>query len=1340
MLDFMKISTRPNKRGDVEVFPKFIVGKSSDLMIKGGDFYAIWLEDKHLWSQDEQDAINAIDRELTKFADEYREKYNVATFVQYMWDADSGLIDKWHKYCQKQMRDNYHVLDTNLVFSNQNTTKETYATKTLAYPLEEGPTNNFDELLSSLYAPSEIAKIKWGIGCVVSGDSKTVEKFLVFYGAPGSGKGTVLRVIEQLFKGYTSVFDAKSLGSSTNVFALEAFKSNPLVAIQYDGDLSKIDDNTRLNSLISHEAMSVNEKHKSLYTMNFNSFLFMGTNKPVLITDNKSGIIRRLIDVNPLNVKIPKAKYKELVNGIKFELGHIAHACKELYLNNVELYDDYIPVNMMGETNDFFNFVEDNYLIFKRENQTTLREAWEMYKTYADEADVKHRYSKMAVKAELKTYFTNYEEDTLDPETKKHIRNWYYGFKYKLFDAKMPKMASTVLEKESVEPAIDFKVQHSLLDDYCTDCPAQYASAAETPSKKWSSVKTTLKDLDTSIQHYVKVPENLIVIDFDLKDENGNKSFQKNLEEASKWPKTYAELSKSGQGIHLHYIYGGDVQQLSRIYDAEIEIKVFTGNSSLRRKLTKCNSQEIAKINSGLPLKGNAPKMESMEILKNERILRVMLKKNINKEYHSATKPSIDFIYKLLNDAYESGMKYDVTDLYNVILAFAVSSTHQSEYCVDLVTKMKFKSDDPSISIIDKESAPIVFYDCEVFPNLLLINWKKQGEGNPVVRLINPTPRDIEDLLQYRLVGFNNRYYDNHIIYARLLGKSNEEIFNLSQDIINKGKGKFGEAYNLSYTDILDYCSAANKMSLKKWEIKLGITHLELGLPWDKPVPEELWPKVAEYCDNDVISTEAVWNATQDDFTAREILADIADMTVNDTTNSLTTKIIFGNERHPALTYWDLEKEFPGYKFEKTWDDKAKKYVKKNMYRGVDLGLGGYVYGDPGIAYDVALLDVASLHPHSAIAMNAFGDYTKNYKNLVDARVHIKHKDFDGCKDMFNGKLMKYLVDVSQAKKLSFALKTAINAVYGLTSASFDNPFKHPLNENNIIALRGALFMKTLQDEVTARGFKVLHIKTDSIKIPNATKEIVDFCMDFAKKYGYTFEHEATYERICLVNNAVYIARFAMEERCKELYGYAPDECIEDGGKWTATGTQFQIPYVFKKCFTKEKIVFDDLCESKEVKTAMYLDFNENLIGDENQAIYERLEDIREKIEKGGPETKLTKVERKILDDYSNLSNEDLAMILSKYHDYRFIGKVGYFCPIKPGCGGAELVKEVSKPSGKIGMDSVTGTKGYRWKEAITVKNVCEEDIDTSYYESLANQAIETISLYGDYYQFVEVD
>ncbi|WP_281877263.1 DUF5906 domain-containing protein, partial [Hungatella hathewayi] len=892
MIDFLMISTRSTKRGVIEIYPKFIIKKSSDLMIRGGDFYAIWIEERGLWSTDEQDALQLIDRELDRYAEESRQRFDSEIKVLHMWDAESGMIDSWHKYCQKQMRDSFHMLDDKLIFSNTKTDKKDYASKKLKYPLEAGDLSAYDQLMSTLYSEAERQKIEWSIGSVVCGESKKLQKFMVLYGAAGTGKSTVLNIIQQLFEGYYSVFDAKALGSSSNSFALEAFKSNPLVAIQHDGDLSRIEDNTRLNSLVSHELMTVNEKFKSTYSNRFKCFLFMGTNKPVKITDAKSGLIRRLIDVSPSGNKLSPKEYKAIMKQIEFELGAIAYHCREIYLNNPGLYDDYIPIAMLGASNDFYNFIIDSYHVFKRENGTTLKAAWEMYKTYCDEAKVGYPFSQRIFKEELKNYFHDYKE-RFNMEDGSRVRSYYIGFRTEKFEEEM------VAEKPEEKPSLlQFNTAKSIFDQVCSDCPSQYATDEETPSMKWNKVKTKLSDLDTSKIHYVKVPENHIVIDFDIPNKEGNKSFERNVEEASKWPATYAELSKSGKGVHLHYIYTGDVKKLSRIYDDHIEVKVFTGKSSLRRKLTKCNDLPIATISSGLPTKGE-DKMVNFEAIKSEKGLRTLIKRNLNKEIHPGTKPSIDFIYKILEDAYSSDLSYDVTDMRNAVLAFAANSTHQAEYCIKLVNKMQFKSADPSTAGRNEE-AKLVFYDIEVFPNLFLVNWKIEGEGKPVVRMINPTPTEIEELMRFRLVGFNCRRYDNHILYARLMGYTNEQLYNLSQKIISGSPNCFfGEAYNVSYTDVYDFASAGNKKSLKKLEIEMGIHHQELGLPWDQPVPEEMWTKVAEYCDNDVIATEAAFHYLKADWTARQILADLAGMTVNDTTNTLTQKIIFGNERKP---------------------------------------------------------------------------------------------------------------------------------------------------------------------------------------------------------------------------------------------------------------------------------------------------------------------------------------------------------------------------------------------------------------------------------------------------------
>lgn len=1325
MIDFLMISTRSTKRGVIEIYPKFIIKKSSDLMIRGGDFYAIWLEERGLWSTDEQDALQLIDRELDRYAEENRTRFDSNIKVLHMWDSESGMIDSWHKYCQKQMRDSFHMLDEKLIFSNTPTNKKDYASKRLKYPLEKGTIEAYDKLMSTLYAEEERAKIEWAIGSIVCGDSKKLQKFMVLYGAAGTGKSTVLNIIQQLFEGYYSVFDAKALGSSSNSFALEAFKSNPLVAIQHDGDLSRIEDNTRLNSLVSHELMTVNEKFKSTYANRFKCFLFMGTNKPVKITDAKSGLIRRLIDVSPSGNKLNPREYKTVTKQIEFELGAIAYHCQDIYLANPGMYDDYIPVTMLGASNDFYNFIIDSYHVFKKEDGTTLKASWEMYKTYCDEAKVTYPFSQRIFKEELKNYFRDYKERfNLDDGTR--VRSYYTGFRTEKFEDQ------TLSEKEEPEhKLIEFRRQSSVFDRECADCPAQYATAKETPISKWDEVTSKLSELTTSRIHYVKVPENHIVIDFDIQDEDGNKSFDLNVKEASKWPPTYAELSKSGQGIHLHYIYSGDPTMLSRVYDDHIEVKVFTGKSSLRRKLTKCNDLPIATINSGLPLKGEK-QVINFEGVKSEKGLRTQIKRNLNKEYHPATKPSIDFIYKILEDAYASDLNYDVTDMRNAVLAFAASSTHQADYCIKLVNKMQFKSADPS-SGTKNDDAKLVFYDVEVFPNLFLVNWKIEGEGKPVVRMINPTPAEIEELMRFRLVGFNCRRYDNHILYARLMGYTNEQLYSLSNKIINGSANCFfGEAYNVSYTDVYDFSS--KKQSLKKFEIELGLHHQELGLPWDQPVPEELWTKVAEYCDNDVIATEATFNARKVDFTARQILADVAGMTVNDTTNTLTTKIIFGNNRKPQdqfnyrfmgdttqifdpeadlpfkpeydeFTVFDKNKRpiFPGYTFE----------GGKSIYRGEEVGEGGYVYAEPGMYSDIALLDIASMHPSSIVAEELFGpEYTKRFNDILQARIAIKHKEFDKAKKMLNGALAKYLTDESAAADLAQALKIAINSVYGLTSASFDHPFRDNRNKDNIVAKRGALFMVNLKHEVQKRGFTVVHIKTDSIKIPNATPEIIEFVAKYGKLYGYNFEHEATYDRMCLVNDAVYIAKY------------------KDGkhaGEWTATGTQFQVPYVFKKLFSKESIEFEDMCETKSVTSALYLDMNEDL-PDVSEAEKE-LESLRKKWPDANGEYSL---------DYGDIVSK-LDAEIAKGHSYHFVGKVGQFCPIKPGCGGGVLLRETeNKKTKEKGYAAATGSKGFRWLESEMVKELGKEaDIDRTYYNNLVDEAVKSLSSYGDFERFI---
>lgn len=1144
------------RKGTMELYPDFKVGRSKDLMVRGRAFYAIWDEEAGLWSTDEYDIQRLMDAELEAEADIVEARGEARPTIKNLASFNTNSWTQFRKYLQN-ISDNSHQLDEKMAFADTEVKKTDYVSKRLPYSLEPGDHSSWDEMIGTLYTEEERAKIEWAIGAVVSGDAKKIQKFLVLYGPAGTGKSTVLNIIQQMFAPYATTFEAKALGMSSGAFATEVFKHNPLVAIQHDGDLSRIEDNTRLNSIISHEEMTMNEKYKPSYTARVNAFLFMGTNLPVKISDAKSGIIRRLIDVHPSGLKLAPNRYQTLMQKMDFELGAIAHYCLERYRTmGKNYYSAYRPVEMMLQTDVFFNFIEAHYDVFKSQDNTSLKQAYVLYKEFCSETGIEKVLPQYKVREELRNYFEDFQERGLMDG--QQVRSFYSGFT-------ADKFKTPVADSEIHVFKLILDETTSLLDEMLADQPAQYAGRNDIPKMKWANVTTTLKEIKSSDLHFVKVPHTHIVIDFDLKGDDGDKSLERNLEAASVWPSTYAELSKSGKGVHLHYEYtGSDVDLLDSQYDEGIEVKVYSGDSSLRRRLSRCNNIPVAPISSGLPLK-EKQKMLSNNTIQSEKGLRDLIERNLRKEIHPGTKPSIDFIKKILDDVYKEGVTYDLTDMRPRLVAFANNSSNQNLACLKTVQTMKFKSEEPvvkdepepdsQVGVENNSTSKIAFFDIEVYPNLLLVCWKYEGPDTQIVKMLNPKPAEIEQLFKLKLVGFNNRRYDNHILYAAFMGYSTEAIYKLSSKLINDGDrtALFGEAYNLSYADIYDFSS--KKQGLKKFQIELGITHQEMDIPWDKPVPDDTVDRVIEYCCNDVMATEAVFNARKQDFVARQILADVSGLSVNQTTQKHTAQIIFNGDRgaQKKFNYTDLSTEFPGYTFDHG----------KSQYRGEDPSEGGYVYAEPGLYSNVAVLDVASMHPTSIVQLNLFGEYTPRFKDLLDARVAIKRGEYDRAKKMLDGKLKPYLKDEADAKALSYALKIVINIVYGLTSAKFDNPFRDVRNRDNIVAKRGALFMIDLKHYVQELGFDAMHIKTDSIKIPDATPDIIAKVTEFGARYGYEFEHETTYDRIALVNDAVYIAR--------------------KGSDWEAVGAQFQHPYVYKKLFTKEEITFEDMVETKQV-------------------------------------------------------------------------------------------------------------------------------------------------------------
>ena len=156
-MDFMEPAIRMNK-GTVDVYPSFFVICSEDLMTRGGDFYAIWDEEKNAWSTDIFRAQELIDRELFAKANSIKKDY-ASIHVCDIKHADSKSVDAWRKFVTKQMPERFVMLDNSLVFANTPVTRETYSSHRLDYSLESGDYGAWDKLVGTLYTEEERLKL-----------------------------------------------------------------------------------------------------------------------------------------------------------------------------------------------------------------------------------------------------------------------------------------------------------------------------------------------------------------------------------------------------------------------------------------------------------------------------------------------------------------------------------------------------------------------------------------------------------------------------------------------------------------------------------------------------------------------------------------------------------------------------------------------------------------------------------------------------------------------------------------------------------------------------------------------------------------------------------------------------------------------------------------------------------------------------------------------------------------------------------------------------------------------------------------------------------------------------
>jgi uncharacterized protein YprB with RNaseH-like and TPR domain len=925
-------------------------------------------------------------------------------------------------------------------------------------------------------------------------------------------------------------------------------------------------------------------------------------------------------------------------------------------------------------SDSLFAFFREKVELGEIKDPTSLKEIGDIYKDYLEDLGWNTNGYKQRIKEEAKIYFKNYAQQKRVGN--KIVKNFYSDIDWqRLFPERFDSKGEQQLSSPDNQVKLDELVSSQFNFYAKSHQPAQYAVIDEStgnwrPEYKWENNHMLADEIDQTKLHYIILPRNVIRLDFDAG------SLEENWSLAQEFPETYIERSRSGTGLHAHYIYDGDIFELqSSIADKPIEIKLHYkpngGDRPARRLFSGSNGVEVlTHLKPGqLPLKEKRDMLQDVEpYLQTESLLRHNIKAAINKEHHGHTAPEVSFIKHVLDEAVEQGLEFDLDDLRQDVLAFAMSSSHQAEASLKLYQQMTFNTM-PQVdidSIINDrvgfkkyDDEDLIFFDIEVFKDLFTFSYKKYGEPG-VTTLINPSAFELEALAKHPLVGFNNLKYDNQIVYLAIDGASVPELFDRSQQIIEQHDNKRNYSADLlSYADIYDFAGSGNKQGLKKWEVELGLKFNELDIDWNLSVEENaqrlgypsrqaLIDVIVEYNQDDVNATEEVFKHLHGDYLARLILADLADMPVMSTTNNLTKKIIFQGDDHPEnkLNYTDLSEQFPGYTFDKYATN------DKSHYKGVIASEGGYVYSKPGVYKDVVELDVTQMHPSSMVALNYYGPYQERFNELLQLTKRLKHPDEETiawASSIWDGKLAPYLKDASpqDIKDLRSAGKTAVNSTYGLTSATFPNAFKHPDNIDNIVAKRGALSMIDLRFHLEGLGYEVIHIKTDSIKIANATVDIIHDAQSFMKDYGYDMEIAGEYDRMALTNKSFLIAHY------------------KDGDElaWHGIGADFIDPYIYKTLFTGEELDIKDYFEAKStVKDPMYLD------------------DI-------------------------------------------FVGKTGEFFASRDG---HELYR--LQESGKHA--AISGTKGWLWLPSSEFKSIAQ--LDMAYYDDKINKVLDKIKAVGD--------
>ena len=384
----------------------------------------------------------------------------------------------------------------------------------------------------------------------------------------------------------------------------------------------------------------------------------------------------------------------------------------------------------------------------------------------------------------------------------------------------------------------------------------------------------------------------------------------------------------------------------------------------------------------------------------------------------------------------------------------------------------------------------LLFYDIEVFSKDAFVVFKDINDKT--LRIFHNDFVELSDFIKGKtLIGYNNYFYDDHVLHAMLDLKTPMQLKALNDRIIGGERLRI-KNYKFDSLDCFQQIDVSMP-SLKKIEGNMGKMILESSVSFDidRELTKEELEEAIRYCEYDVSMTIDVYK--QREKTYFKPKDSLVEMLGNEKGKRWNTTTLSANVllKKPLVKWANIR--VPEDMLELVPQDIADMWIFKDkgnitiheFDNEIVFGFGGLHGQNMKKKYfeNVHLLDVASLYPSIIVNHNILGIATAVYKQILEERIRIKHIDPD-----------------RQA-----ALKLILNSVFGLLKSEYSllyNP-----KASTTVCVIGQIVLYDLAKRL-APTCEIVQLNTDGVAFIPHNDDYKRIWKEWEQEYHLTLEED----------------------------------------------------------------------------------------------------------------------------------------------------------------------------------------------------------------------------------------